>query len=187
MGASARRRAAGRGRGGYALVCSDPPAAGSGFVDRAPDDRVPEPESSRHVGSSHEVDPHELVQPEEDIGFCDVRSDRGEIELERIARHRRPVEDCPSVVWQSFELLRQSRCDKRWNPQPGKRDFATGSGLRGLRSARQLLQLEGVAATLFVQGVDVLADEVMSLFATERRELEPPERAVAMGTFECRR
>jgi hypothetical protein len=56
---SARRRArSARGeRFGAALVCAEPPGAGRGLVDGAPDERVPEAEASRHLGGANEIDP----------------------------------------------------------------------------------------------------------------------------------
>ena len=61
MGARRRRGAPRRERLGAPLVGAQPPAAGRGLVDRAPNERMPEAEAPRHVGGANEIEPQELV------------------------------------------------------------------------------------------------------------------------------
>ncbi len=104
-----------------------------------------------------------------------ARGRRGQLGRERVARHRRALEHAASVIGEQREFLGQ-------RGRHVAREVA-----RAPERARELLQVERVAAALVVDGVGgAFAEQRAGLVAAQRRELEPVERARAVRAFERR-
>jgi hypothetical protein len=94
-------------------VRAEPPAAAGARVDRVPHDRMPEREPPRHPGLTHERDPQQLVERFECRRLVQLRDLAGQPDVERIADHRRALDQPPRRPRQRRQLGRQRRLDRR--------------------------------------------------------------------------
>ncbi len=120
VGARRCRHSPRRERLGAPLVGPEPPAAGSGLVHRAPDERVSEAEASRHVGGANEIELQELVDCVHRRRLRGRGRGGRQFGLEWIARHRRSFEHEASAVRQQRELLAQRGGDRWWDLEAGQ-------------------------------------------------------------------
>ena len=154
------------------LVGAEPPAAGRGFVDRTANDRMPEAKAARHVRLADEIELEKLVDcfHRRRLGPFSCRG--RELRLERVARDRRTLEDASSIVRQRGELLAQRSGDG--NRYADARQGALACRRRPGRPG-ELLEVEGVAAALFVDArdIDLFAEQLPSLVARHRADLDP--------------
>ena len=97
-----------------------PPAASGRLVDRAPDERVAEPEASWYVGGTDEVKPQELVDRVHPRRLGCAGGRGGQLWLEWIARHRSPFEHEAPDLGQQCEFFGQRGGDCRRDVQAGQ-------------------------------------------------------------------
>ena len=128
-------------------MCAEPPPAGRGLVDRPAHERVTEAESPRYVRLSDEIALQQFVERRHRGRLRQLRGGRGELELERIARHGGSLQHPARTVGKQRELLAQ-RCGHRLRHLHARqRDAGDGQLLRRTaRRAGELLEIEGVAA-----------------------------------------
>ena len=165
---------------------AETPAAGRGFVDRAADERVPEAKAARHICGTDEIAAQELVERLDTRRRVDARRRRHQLGLERVAGHRRSFEHPARLPGEQRELLGERRGHR------GRHLDAPDGRARGQRRspeperARELLEVEGIAAALLVQRgrIDAASEELARLLERERRELKPREPSRTVGTFE---
>ena len=100
MGAGRSCSPSRRQRLGAPLVGAEPPPAGGGLVDRAPDERMPEAEAPRHVGVPDEIEPKELVDCVHRLTLGRRGSCGRQLGLERIPCHCRSLQDTAPAVGQ---------------------------------------------------------------------------------------
>ncbi len=191
MGAFDRGRAARRERLRGPLVRAEPPAARSGLVDGAPDQRVAEAKTAGHVGVAHKVALEELVERVHGRRLRAARGGGGELGLERVTRHGRTLQDPASRIREQRELLGQRGGHGPRHLDPGHRDPAGGrrSIPGATRRTGELLEIEGVAAGLLVERgrlgtVDPRAEQLACLLLGQGSQLQAGESAVAMGALE---
>ena len=96
---------------GAPLVRSQPPACRGGLVDRTSHQRVPEAEPPRHIRLADEIELQELVDGVHRRVLGRPRRGRGQLGLERVARHRRAFEHRARRLGQQRELLGQRSGD----------------------------------------------------------------------------
>jgi hypothetical protein len=174
-----------RQRGGAPLVGAEPPGCRSRLVDRAAHQRVAEAEPPRHVGRVHEAELEQLVKRRRRRRLVDVRRGRGELGLERIARDGGALQHPPCRCGQQRELLAERGAHGR-----GHLDAAElHRRARVARAARELLEVERIAAALRVQHVgahrvDVVAEQLGGFGAAQSRQLQARHGVVPCGTLE---
>ena len=169
-----------------AFVGEQPPAARRRLVDGAADERVAEAEAPRHVGRPDEVAAQQLVQRVDDERRVEAGRGGGQLGLERVARDRRAIERAARIVRQQRELVGQRRGDRTRHLDARERDAARAVPVRRpARRARELLEVERVAAALAVEhGGVVDAEQLARLRRRQRHEVEPRERAGALRALE---
>jgi hypothetical protein len=101
-----RRGAAGLQLGGGAGVRGQQPAAAGHLVHGPAHQRMAKAKPPRLVRGTHEVRRQQLVQRRERDVLLDVRRDRGQLELEWVARDRRALEHAPGAARQRSQLSR---------------------------------------------------------------------------------
>ena len=163
MGARDQPGAAPLECGGGARVGGQPPAAGRALVDGVAHDRVPEREPARPVCRPHERAGQQLVERAERVGLGDAGGLSGERRLERIAGHRRALEQQPRLVRQGGQLGAQRQRQR----------------LGDARRPRELLEVERVAAAQRVDRRRVGADQLPRLGLAERRERQGGDASLA--------
>ena len=77
---------------GDAAVGGEPPPGAGRLVDAVAHDRVAEAEAPGHRGWAHQVEPDQLVEEVERLGFLHPGGGGRQLGLERLARHRRPCQ-----------------------------------------------------------------------------------------------
>ncbi len=180
-----------RERLGAPLVGPKPPAAGGGLVDRAPDERVPEAEASRHVGGANEIELQELVDRVHRRRLGRRGRGRRQLGLERIARHRRSFEHEACRRPTAARALRSARRRRRTGPRWPVSEIS-GAGVAppcALERPGELLEVERVAAALLVEdgcvgGVDAFAEKLSRLGGRQSAELDPGQRRRTMRPLE---
>jgi hypothetical protein len=138
---------------GAALVGAQSPAARDGLVDRATNERMPKTEPSRHVHRAKEIDVQQLVDDVHHQPLGHPGRGRGELGLERIARHCRSFQEEAFVVRQERELLDECRGNGRRNSDLRQRRLVVHGrcSTRAVERPGELLEIEGVAAALDVE------------------------------------
>ena len=153
-GAPAPRRALGRAASavGGARVRPQPPRLARRLVDRAAHDRMAERVAPRHRGRAQHVARHQLLQRRQRLLLAQPGGGGGEVEVRRVARDGRAPRQPPRALAQALDLL-----PERGGHRGRHADHRVVERLphRPLRTPRQLLQVERVAAAL---AVDLLAD-----------------------------
>ena len=109
VGALGGGGAAGAQRLGRPRVGGQPPAAAGGLVHRPPHQRVAEDELARHLRRAHEVAVDQVVERGQPLGLRQLRHRGRQVRLERLARHRRAVQQRPRRERQRLELLGERR------------------------------------------------------------------------------
>ena len=142
-----------------ALVGRHAPAGRGRLVDRAPNDRMPEPEAARHVGRADEIEPEQLVdrRPSPPLGH---RRPRPRPARARRGRPPPPLRrgrgDAGRDSSASSSRARRRRSTARRSPRVSSRRAPPCRDGRVGRP-RELLEVEGVAAALLVEVVRVAA------------------------------
>ena len=191
----ALRRAdtAGRERVGAPLVSAEPPPAGRRLVDRAPHERMPEAKAAGHVGLANQVEAQQLVHGIECRRLVDRRCSRRELRVERIAGDGCAPEQRGARRREGARARRRARPRRAAVPAdlPASRPACAPCDMdRALGRPGELLEIEGVAAAVLVQGgrgrlVDGRAEELSRLDARQSAELEADESAGAARRLEC--
>ncbi len=163
VGQDARRGALRAQCGDGASVGGEPPAGSRGVVHRAPHERVAEREAARVLGRTDEVGGDQCVERRQRV--IELRDGGGQVDLERLARDRRTVQQPPRVRVERAELARERLG-------------------HAVAAARELQQEERVAGAL---GDDPLVcDQRPRFVGAEGLQVEPAAGAVAAGTQHCR-
>ena len=126
-----------------------------------------------------EVAPEQLVERLHRRGLGQRGSGRCQVRLEWVAGHGGSLQHPASAAREQRELLRQGRHNRGWDLHARERD-AGGVRTLGLapRCARQLLEVERVAAALLVyRAADFGAEELTGLVRAQRLELEASQQA----------
>ena len=188
VGARGRRGPARRERRRAALVGAQAPAGRGGVVDRAADERMPEAEAARHVGRAEEIEPQQLVDRLHHLGSRHRGRGRGQLGLERVARHRRSLQREPSGPDRSASSSASAAATIDGTPLAASEVSSRAAPSRGSRSAspRQLLEVEGIAAALLVERVrvDRSPEQLTRLLRGERVQLDPGQQVGAPRPFE---
>ena len=149
-----------------------------------PHERVPEAEAARHVGRAHEVAAQQLVERVIAAGSAHAGRGRSELGLERVARDRGAPQHAAGAVGQQRRAPRPGRRRPPAGPRrpPARRRRAPRPGRSRDPRARELLEVERVAARLLVERVgrafvDVGAEQLVGPRRAERAELEPRRAA----------
>ncbi len=183
-----RRRAARGECVDAASMGAEAPASGRGLVHRPADERVAEAEAARDVGGANEVAAQELVERVDGRRLVDVRRGRHQLGLERVAGDRRSFEAPAGRGGEQRQLLGEGRGDRRRHLDvPDRRRRGSGRAEpRPVERARELLEVEGIAAALLVERgrVDAAAEQLARLLQRQRLELEPREASGAVRALE---
>ena len=176
-----------------ALVRAEPPAAGRRLVHGAAHERMAEAEAARHVGRAHEVEPQQLVERGDRRCVGHAGRGRRELGVERVAGDRRALEHearrRATSRASSSASAAATRCGT-WSPPSDGPGRARPARLRAVARARELLEVEGVAAALLVERVAAAAGRRPSprssraSRARQRAELEADERSGAVRALE---
>ena len=160
---------------GAALVGAQPPAGRRGVVDRAANERMPETEAPGHVGRAQEIEPQQLVDRRHTVRLGKSGRGRGQLGLEGVAGHSRSFQHEAFRAGQQRELFCQRRGDDRRHADRRERTLVVHGRAPGLAVGRprELLEVEGIAATLQVERVrvgrgDRIAQELTRLLRAER-------------------
>ena len=176
-----RARAVGeRGRG--ARVRLQPPGLAGAVIDGAPHERMAEAVAPRDVGRPGDVRGQQVVDRRQRLLLAQPGGRRGEVEVERLARHRRAPAEPLRALAQPPDLLPERGCDGGRHP-----DRIAVLGLmagRGRGRARELLEVERVAAALRVQARLRRAEQRLRLGLAERTERDLGHHPVAAGLLE---
>jgi hypothetical protein len=149
MGARRSCGSSRRERLGAPLVRAESPAAGGGLVDRAAHEWVPKAEASRHVRCAKEIELQQLVHRLHHGSLRQLCCGRGQLELERIACHRRSFQGQTRRAGQQRELLGYSCDDRRRHTDRRQPCLVNGRlSTRAVERPRELLEEERVAAAL---------------------------------------
>jgi hypothetical protein len=171
---------------GASLVCTQAPASRGGLVDRQPHERMPEPESPRHLRLPDEIELQELVDGVHRRRLGRRSRHGSQLGLERIARHRCAFEHQARRPREHRELLGQRSGDRgRHLDDLGQLHGAGAGHGREIQRSRQLLEKEWIATTCFVErrgrgGVDGETEECTRVGQTQRPELDPGQHPLAM-------
>ena len=139
---------------------------------------MPEAKAPRHIGCANEIELQEFVDRVHRRGLGRGRRRRCELRLERVAGDRRSFEHDACSVREQRELLGQ--CSGNGGRDADRRRHLRNAApvrARALERARELLEIERVAAALLVQGlrlgsVDGSAEKVARLGAGQRAKLD---------------
>ena len=161
-----RRRAPRRQRLGGPGVRRQPPAAPRPLVHRAAHQRMTKAEPPRLAGRPHKLRSQQLVERSQRDLLLDARCGRGQLHLERVARHRRALQHSARLLRQHRQLARQRRLHRpRHAGQPGR----CAPDRPELGGPCQLHKVERVTATL---PVETLARRRAGIGQQPRRRLE---------------
>ena len=181
-------------RRGAALVGAQPPAGRRGVVDRAANERMPETEAPGRVGRAQEIEPQQLVDRLHNVRLGNSGRGRGQLGLEGVAGHSRSFQHETFRTGQQRELLCQRRGDDRRHADRRERTLVVHRRAPRLAVGRprELLEVEGIAATLQVKRVrvgrgDRIAQELTRLLRAERAQLDPSQQVGAPGPLESTR
>ncbi len=150
---------------------------------------MPKAKAARHLRLADEVELQQLVQAFERRRLRRGSGRGGQLGLERVAGDRSPLQHAPRAVREQAELLGQRGRNRRRHVEiPGRERGSARAALEGARSG-ELLEIEGVAAGVFVQGghgvvVDRFTEELSSLARRQAADLEAPQRPRAMRSLE---
>ena len=176
-------RAGPRGeRRGGAGVRLQPPRLAGAVVDRAPHQRVAEAVAARHVGRAGDARGEQVVDRRQRVGVAEPGGGGREVEVERLAGHGAAPREQAGALGQARDLLPERGRDGRRHAD-GVRLLARRGG--GHARARELLQVERVAAALAVQErLGGGAEQRVGLRLRERAELDAGDQPVAPGGLE---
>jgi hypothetical protein len=152
---------------------------------------MPKAKASGHVGCAKEIDFQQLVDGLHHRRLGHPGRGRGELRLERIARHRRSFQQKTFGVGELRELLCECRSDGRRNPDGSQRRLVVQGQCSTCSVERpgELLKIEGVASALRVEDVrvnaiDRVAQELSRLLGAERAELDVGQQVGAPRPLE---
>ena len=177
-----RRRLARGELGGEAGVDLDARRRARRLVDRRPHDRVAEAQPQRHLGGADQVAGDELVDAGGRVGVVDARRGGEQVAVERLADDGGRADEVGLLARQRGELRGEGGGD-RARQAPARRALPHRRRAAG-RLAKQLVQVEGVAAAGGEQSVDAIgvdppADHPQGGLARQRAELDAGHRPVA--------
>src|SRR5215208_2510000 len=124
-----------------------------------------EDEAPRHRGGPHEIQRQERVERGEPGRRRQLSDRRREVRLERLAGDGGGVEQRALLPRQRRELLGERRCDRGRNSRARSVAARRRGTPRLLARARELLEIERVAATVAVDGGDRSRLEIAQQFA----------------------
>ena len=130
-----------------------------------------EAEPARDVGGADEIATLEIVERVDRARLFQAGGGSRELGLERVARDRRALERLAGVAREQRELGGQRGRDRARHLYAAERDRGAGAFLA--RRARELLQVERVAAAVGVQRVGGVADQFARLGLAQVAELDP--------------
>ena len=167
-----RRRAASLERLRAAPMSRDPAPDRGRLVYRAPHQRMAEAEPARHAGRANQVAIDQLVERVQRVRLRHVGRGSRQVELERVARHRRALGQAAPGARQALELLDRRRGDGVGNLAP-----VDGRAISRVRPhPGQLEQVERIAATRVIEAREAgglpVADERLGVDARQRVELD---------------
>ena len=149
-----------------------------------------EAEPARHLGCPHEVAREQLVEGRHGSLFFHRRRRRGQLGLERVARHGGAIQEVARGWGQEAELLGERHDHRGRHLHSGEALRRGGTRARRLlRGAGELLQEERVAAALGVEHlcrvlVEVGAEELRRVLLREAAQLQARERPGAVAALE---
>ena len=135
-------------------VSRELPATRRRLEDRAAHERVAEDEAPRHRGRTHEIERQERVERREPVGRGQLGDRRREAGVERLAGDGGGIQQRALLPRQGRELLGERRGDGGRNPVSRSVAVRRRVTPRFLAGARELLEVERVAATVAVDGGD---------------------------------
>ena len=149
---------------------------------------MPKTKAAWHLGAPNEIEQEQLVDGFHCRSFRCCGSCCSQLGLEGVAGHRRSLEHPARIVRQEAELLAERRGNGRWNLDAAERDIGcvVDPAVTAERP-RKLLEIEGVAAALFIENGGLLTDELPSFERGQRAELDPEHRPRAIGPLNCGR
>ena len=169
--------AAGRERVSRPCVSGKAPAAPHRLIHRAAHERVAEDELARHVGRAHEVEDQQVVEGREPGLLAQPGDRRRKTGLERLARHRRPVQQRARLGRQRLELTGDRARNRRGHPGLAGAVAEHRGQVGALAGPAELLEVERVAAAVAVDRRDVAGvhslQQPAGLRLAEVAELEP--------------
>ena len=150
---------------------------------------MPKTEAPGDVRGANEIQTQQLVQSLDRRRLGNGSGSRGQLGLEGIARHRRPLEDEARLVGEQAELLRERRHDALWDLRSGEVTSARVSNpCRAVERPRELLEVERIAAALLVEPAASAPSARAHELPASRGSASPSsmrcERACSMGALE---
>ena len=133
-------------------VSRELPATRRRLEDRTAYERVAEDKAPRHRGGTHEIERQERVERGKPVGGGQLGDRRREAVVERLAGDGGGIQQGALLLRQGRELLGERRGYGGRNPVSRSVAARRRVTPRSLAGARELLEVERVAATMAVDG-----------------------------------